>query len=64
MSKREDCCRGTCTADETETWVCECVGGQLTVHVMECSKCGRTYEHVNGGYKFCPRCGARIKENE
>lgn len=50
----------TCKADETDTWTCECVGRQLTVHVMECSACGGTYEHVNGDYEFCPRCGAKV----
>lgn len=32
------------------------------IHVMECSSCGGTYEHVSGSYEFCPRCGARIVE--
>lgn len=56
-------------ADETETW--ECVrdgighyGERVTVHVMECSGCGRTYEHVNGEYEYCPRCGARIEVDD
>lgn len=57
---------GTCHADETETFECVCdgighYGKRLTVHVMECSVCGRTYEHINGDYEYCPRCGARIK---
>lgn len=30
------------------------------IHVMECSVCGGTYEHVNGSYEFCPRCGAKV----
>lgn len=58
---------GTCHADETDTW--ECVfdqighyGKRVTVHVMECSECGRTYEQVNGGYEFCPHCGRRAVE--
>ena len=60
----------TCQADETDTWECVCdeigrYGKRLTVHVMECSECGRTYEHVNGGYEHCPHCGRRIvKEGE
>ena len=53
----------TTTVDETEVW--ECVRGDtsrpLTVHVMECSRCGHTYEHVNGDYEFCPHCRARIR---
>ena len=57
---------GTCHADETETFECVCdgighYGKRLTVHVMECSECGSTYEHVNGAYEYCPRCGARIE---
>lgn len=56
---------GTCKADETDTMECVCdgighYGEPLTVHVMECSACGRTYEYVNGGYEFCPRCGAKV----
>lgn len=55
----------TCQADETETIECVCddvwhYGKRLTVHVMECSECGHTYEHVNGSYEFCPRCGAKV----
>lgn len=57
---------GTCIADETETIS---VRGDtrgyyfdkhFTIHVMECSECGHTYEHVNGDYEYCPRCGRRI----
>ena len=60
---------GTCQADETETIECVCDDvwhycKRLTVHVMECSECGHTYEHVNGSYEFCPRCGRRIVEEE
>jgi len=57
---------GTCEADETDTW--ECVrydlggyGRTMTVHVMECSECGHVYEHVNGDYEYCPRCGRKKK---
>lgn len=51
----------TTTVDETwhvgfHTWN----GERVTIHVMECSKCGRTYEHVNGNYEFCPRCGRKV----
>lgn len=53
------------TVDETETWECICdqvgrYGKRITVHVMECPECGRTYEHVWGEYEFCPRCGRRF----
>ena len=55
------------TVDETETWECVCdqigrYGKRVTVHVMECSECGHTYEHVNGDYEFCPHCGRRVVE--
>ena len=57
---------GTCHADETYSYECigddlSCYGKLITVHVMECSECGQTYEHVNGSYEFCPRCGRRIE---
>lgn len=50
---------------ETEVWYCICddlahYGERLTVHVMECPECGRTYEHVNGDYEYCPHCGTRF----
>ena len=55
------------TVDETETWECVCdqigrYGKRVTVHMMECSECGHTYEHVNGDYEFCPHCGRRVVE--
>lgn len=34
----------------------------VTAHIMECSACGRTYEHVNGNYEHCPHCKAKIVE--
>jgi hypothetical protein len=57
---------GTCHADETYSYECigddsSCYGKVITVHVMECSECGGTYEHVNGSYEYCPRCGRRIE---
>jgi hypothetical protein len=56
---------GTCHADETDTVECVCdgighYGESLSVHVMECSACGGTYEYVNGSYEYCPRCGAKV----
>ena len=52
----------TCKADETEhidiSWQ---DGRHLTIHVMECSECGRTYEYVNGEYEYCPHCGRRVE---
>jgi len=60
---------GTCKADETDVIKCwvKCEDEPNTermelIHVMECSSCGGTYEHVSGSYEFCPRCGARIVE--
>jgi len=57
----------TCEADETDTWECvrDDLGGYgktMTVHVMECSECGHVYEHVNGDYEFCPRCGRKRED--
>lgn len=58
---------GTCKADETETIKCwvKCEDEPSTehmelIHVMECSTCGGTYEHVNGGYEYCPHCRAKV----
>lgn len=56
-----------CHADETDTWECVCdgighYGERMTIHVMECDKCGHTYEHVNGSYEYCPHCGRRVVE--
>ena len=57
--------RGECKADETET--IDCVtdnignyGKRVTIHVMECSACGHTYEHVWGSYEYCPHCRAKV----
>ena len=58
---------GTCHADETETVICSykgrgntALGRDFAIHVMECSECGRTYEHVNGDYEYCPHCGRKV----
>lgn len=52
---------GMCHAEETEhVYISWQDGRRLTIHVMECDACGGTYEHVNGGYEFCPRCGAKV----
>ena len=32
------------------------------VHVLECSACGHTCEHVNGDYDYCPHCGDFVGE--
>ena len=44
---------GTCNPEETATLE------NVTAHVMECDECGGTYEHVNGDYERCPRCGRK-----
>ncbi len=51
MQEREG---GTCNPVETVTLE------NVTAHVMECDGCGGTYEHVNGDYERCPRCGRRV----
>lgn len=33
-----------------------------TIHVLECSACGKTCEHVNGSYPKCPHCGRTAVE--
>ena len=47
---------GTCNPVETATIE------SATVHVMECDECGGTYEHANGDYEHCPRCGRKTVE--
>lgn len=55
---------GTCEADETDLipFVRADSGDHEVdyIHVMECSACGGTYEHVNGSYEFCPRCRRKV----
>lgn len=56
--------RKTCEADETDLIpFVRADSGDFDVdyiHVMECSACGGTYEHVSGSYEFCPRCGRKV----
>lgn len=52
--------RSECRADETET--IPSGGTAYPIHVMECSACGHTYEHVFGDYEFCPHCGRRRED--
>ena len=57
--------QSTCHTDETETIECGTIDGRrYDIHVMECSACGRTYEHVCGNYEYCPHCGRRINEED
>ena len=56
-------------SDETETLECVCdgvghYGKKVTIHVMECPECGRTYEYVNGYFERCPHCGTRFGTEE
>jgi len=55
---------GTCEADDTDLMPFVRADsddlGVGYIHVMECSVCGGTYEHVNGSYEFCPRCGRKV----
>ena len=57
---------GTCEADETELIPFVHADGDISkvdyIHVMECTECGHTYEHVNGDYEYCPRCGRKRKD--
>lgn len=48
----------TCKLVET---VCYSNANEL-IHLLECSECGRTCEHVNGSYPRCPHCGAKAVE--
>lgn len=56
----------TCEADETDLIpFVRADSGDFEVdyiHVMKCTECGCTYEHVNGDYEFCPRCGRKRKD--
>lgn len=55
-----------CELEETESYECrrfdtadpKLYATRLTVHVLECTECGRTCEHVNGTYPRCPYCSA------
>ena len=49
---------GECELVETDSYSSACE----TVHVLECSACGQTCEHVNGAYNYCPNCGAKVRK--
>lgn len=49
---------GTCKLVETESHS----NAYEVIHVLECSECGETCEHVNGSYKRCPNCGRKVSE--
>jgi len=46
---------GECALEETDSYDV----AYETVHVLECSACGRTCEYINGAYNYCPNCGAK-----
>ena len=46
---------GTCELTETDSYS----NANEVVHVLECSACGETCEHVNGSYPRCPHCGRK-----
>lgn len=43
----------TCELVETDSYS----NANEVIHVLECSECGETCEHVNGSYPRCPHCG-------
>ena len=51
---------GTCELVETDSYS----NANEVIHVLECSECGRTCEHVNGSYPRCPYCGAKVIDKE
>ena len=44
-----------CELEETESHS----NANEVIHVLECSACGETCEHVNGSYPRCPHCGRK-----
>lgn len=55
---RAELVSGTCRLDETASYS----NANEVIHLLECSECGRTCEHVNGSYPRCPHCGAKAVE--
>jgi len=47
---------GTCELTETDSYS----KANEVIHVLECSACGETCEHVNGSYPRCPHCGRKV----
>ena len=47
----------TCELVETDSYR----NANETIHVLECSVCGKTCEHVNGSYPRCPHCGRKVE---
>lgn len=48
---------GTCELVETDSYS----NANEVVHVLECSACGKSCEHVNGSYPKCPHCGREVR---
>lgn len=40
-------------------WLGKPIAGYATIR---CSKCHTVFEHNNGKWRFCPHCGAKMKE--
>ncbi len=47
---------GECELVETDSYS----NANEVIHVLECSECGETCEHVNGSYPRCPHCGRAV----
>lgn len=57
----DDAPKRTCELEETERFVIRYDNKGIrpeVLHVLECSECGRTSEHVFGNYERCPHCGS------
>lgn len=46
---------GECELIETESYS----NKNEVIHVLECSECCKTCEHINGSYPRCPHCGRK-----
>ena len=46
---------GECVLEEVDSYS----SPYEAIHVLECSVCGETCEHVNGAYPRCPHCGRK-----
>lgn len=37
---------------------------ELQGEMFRCSKCDAAFPHINGEYRYCPNCGARVVSDE
>lgn len=37
---------------------------ELQGEMFRCSKCDAAFPRINGEYRYCPNCGARVMRNE